>query len=48
MIGVGLAPPMFDERQSEKPAAESILWLAEIGPDGPNGGFFQDGKRIDW
>ncbi|WP_029192666.1 SDR family oxidoreductase [Paenibacillus harenae] len=29
-------------------AAESILWLATIGPDGPNGGFFRDGKRSDW
>ncbi len=29
-------------------AAESILWLATIGPEGPNGGFFKDGKRIDW
>lgn len=29
-------------------AAESILWLATIGTDGPNGGFFRDGKRIDW
>ncbi|PKF88589.1 short-chain dehydrogenase [Bacillus sp. BA3] len=31
-----------------KQAAESILWLATIGPEGPNGGFFRDGKRIDW
>lgn len=29
-------------------AAESILWLATIGPDGPNGGFFRDGKQIPW
>ncbi|NNU84923.1 SDR family oxidoreductase [Geobacillus sp. BMUD] len=34
--------------RSPKQAAQSILWLAEIGPDGPNGGFFRDGKRIDW
>ncbi|QNU26407.1 SDR family oxidoreductase [Geobacillus zalihae] len=34
--------------RTPKQAAESILWLAEIGPDGPNGGFFRDGKRIDW
>src|SRR3954463_5344602 len=34
--------------RSPKQAAESILWLATIGPDGPNGGFFRDGKRIDW
>lgn len=29
-------------------AAESILWLTTIGPEGPNGGFFRDGIRIDW
>jgi NAD(P)-dependent dehydrogenase (short-subunit alcohol dehydrogenase family) len=29
-------------------AAESILWLATTGAEGPNGGFFRDGKRIDW
>ncbi|MEW9674436.1 SDR family oxidoreductase [Ammoniphilus sp. 3BR4] len=29
-------------------AAESILWLATIGPEGPNGGSFRDGKRIEW
>jgi NAD(P)-dependent dehydrogenase (short-subunit alcohol dehydrogenase family) len=34
--------------RTPKQAAESILWLATIGPEGPNGGFFKDGKRIDW
>ncbi|MFP5109425.1 SDR family oxidoreductase [Neobacillus sp. C211] len=34
--------------RAPKQAAESILWLATIGPEGPNGGFFRDGKRIDW
>jgi NAD(P)-dependent dehydrogenase (short-subunit alcohol dehydrogenase family) len=34
--------------KTPKQAAESILWLATIGPEGPNGGFFRDGKRIDW
>jgi NAD(P)-dependent dehydrogenase (short-subunit alcohol dehydrogenase family) len=34
--------------RTPKQAAESILWLAMIGPDGPNGGFFRDGNRIDW
>ncbi|WP_391559232.1 SDR family oxidoreductase [Robertmurraya sp.] len=34
--------------RTPKQAAESILWLAMIGPEGPNGGFFRDGKRIDW
>ncbi|KAA9023659.1 SDR family NAD(P)-dependent oxidoreductase [Niallia endozanthoxylica] len=29
-------------------AAKSILWLATIGPEGPNGEFFRDGNRIDW
>ncbi|NRD81012.1 SDR family NAD(P)-dependent oxidoreductase [Bacillus sp. BRMEA1] len=29
-------------------AAEYILWFATIGPEGPNGGFFRDGKRIEW
>ncbi|HZG85523.1 SDR family oxidoreductase [Paenibacillus sp.] len=35
-------------QRTPKQAAESILWLATIGPEGPNGGFFRDGKRIDW
>ncbi|MEF2098364.1 SDR family oxidoreductase [Bacillus sp. CFBP9009] len=34
--------------RTPKQAAESILWLATIGPEGPNGGFFRDGKQIDW
>ena len=34
--------------RTPKQAAESILWLATTGPEGPNGGFFRDGKRIDW
>lgn len=34
--------------RTTKLAAESILWLASIGPEGPNGEFFRDGKRIDW
>ncbi|WP_243556150.1 SDR family NAD(P)-dependent oxidoreductase [Priestia megaterium] len=29
-------------------AASSILWLATIGPGGPSGGFFKDGKQINW
>ncbi|WP_425650585.1 SDR family oxidoreductase [Brevibacillus sp. SYSU BS000544] len=33
---------------SPQQAAESILWLVTIGPEGPNGEFFRDGKRIDW
>ncbi|MGO0059431.1 SDR family oxidoreductase [Brevibacillus fluminis] len=34
--------------RTPKQAAESILWLATIGPEGSNGEFFRDGKRIDW
>jgi len=34
--------------RTPKQAADSILWLATIGPEGPNGVFFRDGKRIDW
>ncbi|MBT2738838.1 SDR family oxidoreductase [Bacillus sp. ISL-7] len=34
--------------RTPKQAAESIQWLATVGPEGPNGGFFRDGKRIDW
>ena len=25
-----------------------IVWAATLGADGPNGGFFRDGKPIDW
>jgi NAD(P)-dependent dehydrogenase (short-subunit alcohol dehydrogenase family) len=28
--------------------AASILWACEIPSDGPTGGFFRDGKRLDW
>jgi NAD(P)-dependent dehydrogenase (short-subunit alcohol dehydrogenase family) len=34
--------------RTPKQAADSILWLATIGPEGPSGGFFRDGKSIDW
>ncbi|MEM1506189.1 SDR family NAD(P)-dependent oxidoreductase [Domibacillus sp. 8LH] len=34
--------------RTPKQAAESILRLATIGSEGPNGGFFRDGKQIDW
>lgn len=26
----------------------SIVWAALLPPDGPTGGFFRDGERIDW
>ena len=28
--------------------AESIIWAATLPEDGPSGGFFRDGERIDW
>jgi NAD(P)-dependent dehydrogenase (short-subunit alcohol dehydrogenase family) len=34
--------------RSAEQAAASILWLAEIEEDGPNGKFFRDGKEINW
>ncbi|MFS0776472.1 SDR family oxidoreductase [Neobacillus sp. 3P2-tot-E-2] len=34
--------------RTPKQAAESILWLATIGPEGPHGGLFRDGKPIHW
>lgn len=34
--------------RTPKQAAESILWLATLGPEGPNGGFFRDGRQIPW
>ncbi|MDR4945991.1 SDR family NAD(P)-dependent oxidoreductase [Neobacillus cucumis] len=34
--------------RTPRQAAELILLLATIGPEGPNGGFFRDGKQIPW
>jgi len=34
--------------RTPKQAADSILWLTTIGPEGPNGKFFRDGKEIKW
>lgn len=31
-----------------KEGAASIVWAATVGPDGPTGGFFRDGRPIDW
>ncbi|MBV8389921.1 MAG: SDR family NAD(P)-dependent oxidoreductase [Mucilaginibacter sp.] len=28
--------------------ARSIVWAATLPADGPTGGFFRDGKRLDW
>ncbi len=35
------------ERSIEE-GIEGILWAAKLPPDGPTGGFYRDGKRIDW
>lgn len=34
--------------RTPKQAAESILWLATIGAEGPTGGFFRNGDKIRW
>lgn len=34
--------------RSPQQAARSVLTLAETGPDGPNGEFFQNGRPIRW
>lgn len=34
--------------RSAEEAARSILWLAELEEDGPNGGFSRNGQRISW
>jgi NAD(P)-dependent dehydrogenase (short-subunit alcohol dehydrogenase family) len=34
--------------RSIKEGAESIIWAALLPDDGPTGGFFRDGKRIEW
>jgi NAD(P)-dependent dehydrogenase (short-subunit alcohol dehydrogenase family) len=28
--------------------AASVMWAVRLPPDGPTGGFFRDGRRIDW
>jgi hypothetical protein len=28
--------------------ADTIVWLATLDRDGPNGGFFRDRQRIAW
>jgi len=35
------------ERSIEE-GIEGILWAAKLPPDGPTGGFFKDGKPLDW
>jgi NAD(P)-dependent dehydrogenase (short-subunit alcohol dehydrogenase family) len=34
--------------RSVEEGADTIVWLATLGADGPNGGFFRDRKRIAW
>lgn len=34
--------------RSVEEGADTALWLATLGADGPTGGFFRDRKRIDW
>lgn len=39
------------EAMGARPVADgaaSIMWAAMIGPDGPTGGFFRDGKQLSW
>ena len=31
-----------------KQAADTLMWLATLPADGPNGGFFRDRKPIPW
>jgi len=35
------------ERSIEEGIA-GILWAAKLPPDGPTGGFYRDGKLLDW
>ena len=34
--------------RSVEEGAASVLWAARLGPDGPSGGFFRDGKPVPW
>jgi NAD(P)-dependent dehydrogenase (short-subunit alcohol dehydrogenase family) len=34
--------------RSLEQGASGIIWAATLPPDGPSGGFFRDGKRIEW
>jgi len=34
--------------RSPEKGADTIVWLATLGEDGPNGGFFRDRKAIAW
>ena len=34
--------------RSVEQGADTIVWLATLPADGPNGGFFADRKQIEW
>ncbi len=34
--------------RSVERGAEGIVWAATLGPDAPNGGFFLDGRQLEW
>ena len=34
--------------RSVEKGAETIVWLATLSADGPNGGFFRDKQSIPW
>ena len=34
--------------RSVEEGAASVLWAARLGPDGPTGGFFRDGRPVAW
>ena len=34
--------------RSPEEAADTAIWLATLGEDGPTGGFFRDRRRIEW
>lgn len=34
--------------RSVEQGADTVLWLATLGPDGPSGGFYRDRQRIPW
>ena len=34
--------------RSPEEAVDTLVWLASLAEDGPNGGFFRDRKPIPW
>lgn len=37
-----------DAPQTVAQGADTAVWLATVGEEGPNGGYFRDRQRIDW